>query len=294
MSRFIKSLALLFTVIFIVSCRPMAAATPTPVEVPPTATIAPTATMEPTPTITPTPAPTQTPTPRLLNIPAGPVTAPVLLYHHVTTAMEDSRYNVDPQKFEEQMHWLFENGYQTITVSQLVDLIYNGGQVPERPVVITIDDGNADIYSTAYPILQKYGFVATFYVVKSYINGEDMVTTDQLKELAQAGWEIGSHSKTHAHLPAPGVDLAEEIRMSKLDLEDMLGVKVNSFAYPFGEINDEVIRLTSAYGYTSGMGLTESVVHDLNSIFYLSRIEIQSDYDLQKFISLMPWSEALP
>jgi len=208
--------------------------------------------------------------------------------------MDDSRYNIDPAKFEEQMKWLADNGYQTITVSQLVNLIYNGGQIPERPVVITFDDGNSDIYINAFPILKKYGFVATFYLVESYINGQDMITTDQVKELIQSGWEIGSHSKTHAHLPAAGTDLAQEIRMSKLDMEKLLGVKINSFAYPFGEINDEVIRLTSAYGFTSGVGLSESVTHGRNTIYYLSRIEIQNDFDMAKFISLMPWSGPLP
>ncbi|MDP3683225.1 MAG: polysaccharide deacetylase family protein, partial [Ignavibacteria bacterium] len=182
-----------------------------------TATLAPTATVTSTPTITPTLAPTATPTPSKVTIPAGLVTAPILLYHHISTSSDtqDSRYNIPPEKFEEQMKWLFDNGYQTITVSDLTNLIYNGGEIPQRPVVITFDDGNIDNYNNALPILKKYGFVATFYVVQIYVNGTDMISADQLKELIHAGWEIGSHSKTHAHLPAISEDLLpEEIRMS--------------------------------------------------------------------------------
>jgi peptidoglycan/xylan/chitin deacetylase (PgdA/CDA1 family) len=267
----------------------------------PTVTPTPTLTSTPAPTATPTMTPTETatatatftPTPSLLTIPAGPVTAPILLYHHIMANSENSRYYIDPSVFEQQVQWLYDNGYQTITITQLADLIYHGGQIPEKPVLITFDDGDLDVYTNAFPILQKYNYVATFYVVENYINGKDMVTTDQLKELINAGWEIGSHSKTHSHLPAEGVDLAQEIRMSKLDLEEKLGVKINSFCYPFGEINDEVIRLVSNYGYTSGAGLSEATLHSMNDIFYLPRIEIHSDYSMEKFESYFPWSGAL-
>ena len=271
---------------------------PTETPLPPTATatVAPTATVTPTPTITPTSAPTATPTPSKATIAAGPVTAPILLYHHVSSSSEtqDSRYNIPPEKFEEQIKWLYDNHYQTINVSDLTNLIYSGGEIPQRPVVITFDDGNIDNFNNAYPILKKYGFVATFYVVQTYVNGTDMISADQLKELVQNGWEIGSHSKTHAHLPAIGEDmLSEEIRMSKLNLEELLGTPVNSFAFPFGEINDNIIRLTSSYGYKSAVGLGESVTHGMNSIFYLARIEIENDFSMEQFINKLPWSGPL-
>jgi len=271
---------------------------PSETPLPPTATstLAPTATETVTPTITPTLAPTETPTPSRVTIAAGPVTAPILLYHHVSTSndTQDSRYNIPPEKFEEQIKWLFDNGYQTINVTDLYNLIANGGEIPQRPVVITFDDGNIDIYNNAYPILKKYGFVATFFVVETYMNGKDMVSTDQLKELIKNGWEIGSHSKSHAHLPSISEDqLPDEIRMSKLHLEDKLGVTINSFAYPFGEISDNVIRLTSNFGYKSAVGLGDAVTHSMNSIFYLARIEIQNDFSMDQFISKLPWSGPL-
>jgi len=219
-----------------------------------------------------------------------------LLYHHVSTNSDtqDSRYNIPPEKFEEQIKWLFDNGYQTINISDLANLIYNGGEIPQRPVVITFDDGNIDNYSNALPILKKYGFVATFYIVETYINGAEMISTDQVKELIQNGWEIGSHSSTHPHLPNISEDLlAGEIRMSKLGLEEKLGVPVNSFAYPFGEINDNIIRLTSSYGYKSAVGLGNTSTHSMQSIFYLSRIEIENDFSMETFISKLPWSGPL-
>ncbi len=278
---------------------PLSFLRPTETPLPPTATATalPTATETATPTITPTLAPTATSTPSRVVIPAGSVTAPILLYHHVSTNndTQDSRYNIPPEKFEEQIKWLYDNHYQTINVSDLANLIYNGGEIPQRPVVITFDDGNIDVFNNAYPILKKYGFVATFYVVQIYVNGKDMVSTDQLKELYKNGWEIGSHSKTHAHLPGVSEDLLpDEIRLSKLNLEEKLGVPINSFAYPFGEINDNIIRLTSSYGYKSAVGLGNELAHGMNSIFYLSRIEVQNDFSLDQFIRLLPWSGPLP
>lgn len=277
---------------------PLSFLRPSETPLPPTATttLAPTATVTATPTITPTSAPTATATPSKITIPAGSVTAPILLYHHVSTNSDtqDSRYNIPPEKFEEQMKWLFDNGYQTINISELANLIYNGGEIPQRPVVITFDDGNIDNYNNALPILKKYGFVATFFVVETYVNGTDMISTDQVKELIQNGWEIGSHSKTHPHLPNISEDLlAGEIRMSKLGLEEKLGVPINTFAYPFGEINDNIIRLISSYGYKSAVGLGNSVTHTMQSIFYLQRIEIENDYSMDVFISKLPWSGPL-
>lgn len=258
---------------------------------PPAATLTTTFTSTSVNTDTPQPTATitSTPTPQLLTIPAGPVQAPILLYHHVVTDGKPGTYGVTAEKFEEQMRWLFEHGYKTITVTNLADLIRNGGEVPERPVVITFDDGNLDNFENAFPILKKYGFVGTFYVVERYIDGKDMVTTDQLKELIQNGWEIGCHSHSHQDLTAPGVDLGLEIRQAKVNMEKKLGVPVLSFAFPFGRANEEVWRLTPNFGYQSAVGLGNSFNHDRNSLYFLARIEIKNDFTLDQFGALLPW-----
>lgn len=259
----------------------------------PTLTVTNTATITPTPTNTATTTATATitptPTPEFITVQAGKITVPILLYHHVTSKL-NNRYNIDPVVFEEQMKWLSDNHYTTINVTDVGSLILNGGQIPMRPVVITFDDGNLDVYQDAYPILKKYGFVATFYIVDRYMNGKDMVTTDQVKELIQAGWEIGSHSEYHTDLTSAGADLETEIRLSKLNMAERLGVTIKSFAYPFGSVNEQVISKTINSGYTSAVGLGEATTHGYYDVFYLSRMEIQSDYSMEKFISMLPWS----
>ena len=260
----------------------------------PTPSATATATATPTPsataTSTATPTITPTPTPAFITVEKGKITVPILLYHHITADLDGSRYNVDPAIFEEQIKWLYDNHYSTISVSQVASLILNGGQMPLRPVVITFDDGNIDVFSNAYPILDKYGFTATFYIVDRYLNGKDMISTAQVKELIQKGWEIGSHSKYHTDLMSPGADLETEIRLSKLDMQERLGISIDTFAYPFGSANETVIDKTIRSGYTSAVGLGEAITHGYYDIFYLNRIEIQADYNMEKFKSLLPWS----
>ena len=254
----------------------------------------PTATSTFTPTPTSTPTITPTPTPVIVSVKPGRQEVPILLYHHISDDLPYNPYNMEPEDFDAQMRWLYDNGYQAITVNDLAVLIRQGGQVPLRPVIITFDDGNLDIYNTAYPILKKYGFVATFFVVSQYINGAGMVSTEQLLELIEAGWEIGSHSSTHKDLTEAGVDLAFEISGSRLDMQNRLGVPIHTFAYPFGKIDDRTLDMTFNADYDSAVGLGLSYTHGRNTIYYLSRIEIPYGTTMEKFISIFPWSGPLP
>lgn len=253
------------------------AETATP-ELPPTSTLTP----EPSPTATDSP----TPTPAVMTIPAGTVEVPILMYHHVTDKNSYSRYNIYPEVFDRQMAWLYENGYQTINVSDLAHLIREGGEIPLKPVIITIDDGNVDIYTTAFPTLEKYGYVATFYVVTSYINGRDMVTADQLVDLHNNGWEIGTHSYSHSDLTEDGIDLTQETSYAKSEMERKLGFTVNSFAYPFGKINPLVVQKTYEAGFTSAVGLGPYKIHNKDTLYYLYRIEVSSDMGFEAFTAL--------
>lgn len=258
----------------------------------PTHTSPPTSTATPTPTNTPTITPT--PTPVIVTVEAGMQEVPILLYHHVAENLPYNPYNMEPADFDAQMKWLHDNGYQTINVNDLAVLIRQGGQIPLRPVIITFDDGNLDIYQNAYPILKQYGFSATFFVVSQYINGAGMVSSDQLKELIANGWEIGSHSSSHKDLTEQGVDLVREIRGSKEDMEYWLGVPIRTFAYPFGKIDDNILNMTFNADYDSAVGLGLSYQHDRSTIYYLSRIEVPYGTTLEKFISVFPWSGPLP
>lgn len=263
-----------------ITLMPSATRTPLP---------SPTLTMTLTPTLTPTHTPQ--PTPTWSPHPAGDIVAPILLYHHVADGFPNNRYYVDLKTFRLHLETLKQLGYTGITISTLADVIVNGGALPPRPVAITFDDGDEDVYQNAFPIMKELGFVATFYIVVGAVDTYHIVTTDQLKEMIDAGWEIGSHSMTHPDFRNPPNGLRWEGYTSRIELEKKIGVPVKSFAYPFGIFDSFVAKKIKAYGYTSAVGLGNSYKHGMFDLYYLVREEVQSHYDLTAFGKLLPWTD---
>ncbi len=280
--------------VLMVGCGSTPATTPVN-ESTPTVEITATSTAEPssTPTTPPTPTPTVTPvvTATWAIHAAKQVTAPILLYHHI--AIKDDRYYVSPDVFRQQMETLISLGYTGITVPQLVEVLQHGGELPERPVAITFDDGDLDVYQNAYPILQEFGLVATFYVVGTRLNSEEVISVDQLKEMTATGWAIGCHGMTHIDLTVNHDALTYEAGNCKSLLEREVGVPVVTFAYPFGSMDEYVAGKVAKYGYTSAVGLGTSSNHTWGTLYYLSRLEVQNTYDLAAFKALLPWAEPL-
>jgi peptidoglycan/xylan/chitin deacetylase (PgdA/CDA1 family) len=217
-----------------------------------------------------------------------------LLYHHIASDGGENRYYVNPENFRQQMHALRDWGYTSITPSYLAQVLIHGGELPERPVIITFDDGNEDVYINAFPILQELGFVGTFYIVADKIGSYNLVDAEQLRELVSAGWEIGSHSSTHLDLTSDYSQMEYEVLGSRLTLEEAIGVPVLSFAYPFGEADDYIYQMTAEYGYTHGMGLGAFTEHTLETLFHLSRCEVQYEFDMDAFAALLPWTGPPP
>jgi peptidoglycan/xylan/chitin deacetylase (PgdA/CDA1 family) len=258
-----------------------------------TPTITPTASQTPTITLTPSPTSTATPTitPTWIKHPKGtPIIAPILLYHHIRDIDKPGRYDISPATFETQLQYLKQWGYTSITIEKLVDALKYSDPLPEKPVIITFDDGDLDIYQNAFPIMQKMGFVGTFYVVSNRLKSVDFVNVAQLREMVAAGWEIGSHSHSHNDMTLNHNSINSEALGSKKELIDAIGAPVNSFAYPFGQIDPVVGNHVASYGYTNGVGLGTSYTHTLGSIFYLSRLEVRNEYSFDAFAHLLPWS----
>lgn len=285
------------------SLTPFTVLSDTPINNLPTYTYTPTnnlsKTVSPIPTDSPlptsSPSITDTPVPPIAPefqyLPAGFVTAPVLLYHQISDEGNGNRYYVTVEDFREQMQILRDFGYQTITPSDLVNVLIHGGELPVRPVVITFDDGYLSMYQNAFPIMHEMGFVGALYIYVGRLDSVDHVNVDQLIEMVDSGWEIGSHSMSHADLIDNSSIAPYELFQSRLTLEDAIEGPVVTFAYPYGRADNYIRGMIGEYGYIAGMGLGPSWEHTIDTITYLSRIEVQSDYDLDKFISLLPWSE---
>jgi len=176
---------------------------------------------------------------------------PILVYHRFAPTPQNL-YTVSLQEFEGQMRYLKENGYQVIPLKTLVDFyLGKGAPPPPRAVVITIDDGHTSVYSYAFPLLKKYGYPVTLFIYPCCIGRVSYALTwEQIRELADQGLEIGSHTRFHPNFkverrrlkPQEYEELVEmEMTSSKKILEEKLRRSIRYLSYPFG-VHDEVLE----------------------------------------------------
>ena len=242
-----------------------------------------------------TPFPTQTYTPTLTPEPQwivqgpGDVVVPILLYHHIGISPSNSPYYVSAYAFEQQMYLLHEWGYQTISVEMLVIAIREGALLPPKPIILTFDDGSESVSTTALPIMQKYGFIGTAYIVHNYIGLTEYMDEDQIRGLYDAGWEIGSHSISHVDLTERTDRQQDEIVDSRRKLQNRLNVPILSFAYPFGTYDSDALHNVHFAGYIAAMGLGDKSLQGNKNLFYLYRMDIQNSDDMFSFASHLPW-----
>lgn len=196
--------------------------------------------------------------------------APVLVYHHIAPNPNKSQHYVSPEMFEQQMEWLKSNNYHVITYKQLYEALTANTTLPSNPVVITFDDGDKDQYENAFPILKKYNYPAIFFIETITIGKSQWMNFDMMRELLDAGMEIGSHTVTHYNLPKKDQETVKyELVKSKQILEENLNIPVEFFAYPNGTHSQLVIDELIAAGYKSAVTITQSVLQDKNKSIYL-------------------------
>ncbi|MCG0238166.1 MAG: polysaccharide deacetylase family protein [Firmicutes bacterium] len=148
------------------------------------------------------------------------------------------------------MDYLARAGYNTVTLAQLYRHLTSGEPLPEKPVVITFDDGYASFYEHAFPRLRERGFVATLFVITDKVGTPRYVTWEQVREMAAAGIEIGSHTATHPDLrELEASQLEHEVSGSRKTLEEQVGVPVLFFCYPGGYYDEAALAAVQTAGY---------------------------------------------
>ncbi len=203
----------------------------------------------------------------LVSFPVEKKHIPILMYHSIAEEASEhfKQFTVSPALFAKQMEYLHQHSYTPMTVTQLTtQLSQDKHNLPERPVVLTFDDGFADFFLSAFPILKRYYFAATVYVTTGFVGdtsrwlwreGEatrPMMTWEQIHEIDAGGIECGGHSHKHPQLDLIPLSVAQhEITHSKKVLEQHLGHNVYSFAYPHGYHSIALQRVVKAAGYTS-------------------------------------------
>ncbi len=230
-----------------------------------------------------------------------PRTIPILLYHSISehASPRFAPWAVRPALFESHLRHLRENGYTPVTVSQLTHLTAEA-RLPERPVVLTFDDGFADFYTDALPLLERYACPATLYITTDYVGqtsrwlaaeGEGnrpLLGWPQIGELAERGVECGAHTRTHPQLDTLSLEAAKaEIAGSKRALEARLGASVSSFAYPHGYHSPALKALVQDLGFTSACAVKHALSASHDDPFALARLIVFADTDLKTFRSLL-------
>ena len=182
---------------------------------------------------------------------------PILEYHQVTDAQLDPDfevYNVPPAEFSAQLDYLQAEGYTTITLQDFMRAVHGKGTLPEKPIVLTFDDGYADNYSTMLPILEAHGMTAVVYVITNELGKENYLTLDELKDMQRRGIEIGSH--TADHLPLISLDETirlKQIRESKIFLEWSGLDTIYSLSYPNGAFDSEIEKILCEENYLTAV-----------------------------------------
>lgn len=198
----------------------------------------------------------------------------VLNYHKIDNTFISLA--VRPEDFEYQMKYLHDNGYHAISPDELYESLAGNGELPENPVLITFDDGYLDNYTNAYPILKKYGFKATIFVITSFLGKDKQyINWDQAREMNANGIDIESHTVDHKSM----TDLTDEqLRLelveSKKKAEEELGHPVDYMAYPTGTYNLHIAEMVKEAGYKAAFTIKYGNVDKASNIYALERVPV--------------------
>jgi peptidoglycan/xylan/chitin deacetylase (PgdA/CDA1 family) len=225
--------------------------------------------------------------------PAEPMFVPVLMYHQFIDGAA-TREIISVDKFREQVEWLRQEGYLTVTVTQLTEFMEGRAQLPNKTVAITIDDGWASALSAA-DILRANTSAATFYIISGVFDHPEYMNKAQVKALSDnPSFEIGAHS--HTHLMEWINDLSKldtrvavgEMLMSKRLVEEVIGKPVRSYAWPFGYVRSEMIPFTGTAGFTSTVHVNAMSMNTKGmSASDVRRVNIDGRCTLEQFKSMV-------
>jgi peptidoglycan/xylan/chitin deacetylase (PgdA/CDA1 family) len=223
---------------------------------------------------------------------------PILCYHNVATPPKDAPFKllyVRPDRFERQLWVLRRLGLRGVCASEGVARLRSG--TARGCVVLTFDDGYADTLTTAAPLLRRYGFTATCYVVSNAIGTynrwdaeylretKPLMSREQLEQWLAAGMEVGSHSLSHQRLrELPRAVAQYEIVESRAALHSMFGVPIDHFAYPFGDFTDDIVELVAHAGYASAVTVVPGMARASDDRLRLPRVLVNGERGLWNFL----------
>lgn len=235
------------------------------------------------------------------------IQVPILMYHHISDVVPPTELGmsltVRATRFRQQLDYLKQYGYHTITFNQLFDALYYGGPLPHHPIILTFDDGYDDAYQFAYPILKTHGFSGMFSIITGKVGWKAYLNWHQISMMLAGGMQMGSHTVHHVdmgNMLLYSQTLAEqELQQSQMTLQRHLGIVIQQFCYPSGEpfkhgslaLQQEIVALLAADGYvgaTTDPGMTGTYQSSLTP-FVLLRTRVDGNSSLQSFENSLPW-----
>jgi peptidoglycan/xylan/chitin deacetylase (PgdA/CDA1 family) len=172
---------------------------------------------------------------------------PILCYHRI----EDGRkgeYAVSPATFAAHMKVLADSGYHSISPDQLYDYLVKNKKLPDKPVMITFDDSRVEHYKIAAPVMEKYGFRGVFFIMTITYNKKNYMTKEQIAQLAKSGHTVGLHSWDHTMVTKyKDSDWQKQVATPKKELEKIIGMPVEYWAYPNGVYDHKAAEELSKY-----------------------------------------------
>jgi peptidoglycan/xylan/chitin deacetylase (PgdA/CDA1 family) len=206
----------------------------------------------------------------------GPV--PVLMYHVIASPPSSAQLPelyVDPKDFDKQMEWLQGQGYQGVSLNQVYDAWFKGAKLPEKPVVVSFDDGYRSQYVYARPELRRLGWPGVLSAIAGRIGQPDAELSDAMVQtMVNDGWELDSHTIHHVDVSqASGAQLQSEVAGSRRMLQQRFHQPVNFFCYPSGRYDDQAIQAVRDAGYI-GATTTDEGLASKEEMFTLKRIRV--------------------
>jgi peptidoglycan/xylan/chitin deacetylase (PgdA/CDA1 family) len=203
---------------------------------------------------------------------------PILMYHVIASPPSSAQLPelyVDPKSFDREVEWLKSKGYQGVSLNQVYDAWFKDGELPEKPVVVSFDDGYRSQYVYARPELRKLGWPGVLSAIAGRIGQPNAeLSNAMVRILINDGWEIDSHTINHVDVSqASGAQLQSEVAGSRTMLQERFHQPVNFFCYPSGRFDDQAIQAVRAAGYL-GATTTEEGLASKGEMFTLKRIRV--------------------
>ncbi len=229
---------------------------------------------------------------------------PILMYHHLQAeGSVHSDLVVSIKAFERQMAWLKRKGYNTVSMERLAAFLQEKDELPSRPVVITFDDGYQSVADLAKPVLDQHGFTATVFLVPHALGKHNLWDQHQsvpilpcmdrrsCQHLVDDGWELGSHGLTHQSLPEmEPIALKDEVKGSKITLEQLFDCAIKSFCYPYGAWDKNARAEVKKAGYETACAISPGTASVTEDPWALRRIYVKGSDQLMDFKrKVSPW-----